>query len=291
MTRPDPATRLLRTRLVTLLSALPSAQAGDVESVHQARVASRRLREALPVVGAAADTAVLGRARRHVRRVTQALGPVREIDVALGHLDEYVSRGLAPATAAAKVGEVLQRERQARRRAMLAAITPGALQKLSRDLEAMQPAREPGASRPRDEAARRVQRRARRLADAIDRAGSLYLPDRLHAVRVAVKKLRYALEIRREITRSRASSHIKRLKAMQDALGRMHDLDVLIGWTRQAQALSAETDRSGARALDRLVRALEAECRELHAAYMADRDGLAALAATLAAGRRPTAAA
>ncbi|MFP5379623.1 MAG: CHAD domain-containing protein [Vicinamibacteria bacterium] len=47
----DPAARLLHARLVRLLQTLPAAQAGDVTSVHQARVASRRLREALPVAG------------------------------------------------------------------------------------------------------------------------------------------------------------------------------------------------------------------------------------------------
>ena len=41
--------------------------------------------------------------------------------------------------------------------------------------------------------------------NAIENAGGIYLPDRLHQVRIAVKKLRYVLEIAREMSRSRAS--------------------------------------------------------------------------------------
>ena len=50
------------------------------------------------------------------------------------------------------------------------------------------------------EAARRRARRAAELRAAIERAGGIYLADRLHRVRVAAKKLRYALEIQRELT-------------------------------------------------------------------------------------------
>ena len=38
----------------------------------------------------------------------------------------------------------------------------------------------------------------------MDDAAGLYLPDRLHDVRIAVKKLRYSLELVREINRTKA---------------------------------------------------------------------------------------
>ena len=56
-------------------------EAGDVDAVHRSRVATRRLREALPLVKGR------GRERRRLRRelrsVTRSLGPIRELDVAL----------------------------------------------------------------------------------------------------------------------------------------------------------------------------------------------------------------
>ena len=86
MTVPNPSmqrtplpARLLRQRLTALVDALPAASSGDVESVHRARVASRRLREVLPVLSEAAASPHLARAGKDVRRITRALGPIREL--------------------------------------------------------------------------------------------------------------------------------------------------------------------------------------------------------------------
>ena len=65
--------------------ALGRARRGDPTGVHQGRVASRRIREMLPLV-AAADETRARRTRRDVRRVAAALGAVRELDVTLGLL-------------------------------------------------------------------------------------------------------------------------------------------------------------------------------------------------------------
>lgn len=275
-------TNLLHARLSTLLEAMPAAQAGDESSVHHARVASRRLREVLPVAGADARRDIQ-RAMKQVRRVTRALGPVREIDVALGHLAEFGEKGVSSARAIAQVRRALEHERETRRAAMLTALSPGRLQKLERKFEPFERAGLSAEARAAAlaEADRRVLHRARRLAEAIERAGAIYLADRLHAVRVAVKKLRYALEIQRELKRSRATARIRQLKAIQELLGRLHDLEILIEHTRTVQAAYAATDRRTGVELDGLVRALEDECRELHAAYVARRAALQKLCDSL----------
>lgn len=79
-------------------------------------------------------------------------------------------------------------------------------------------------------------KRACRLRATITRAGGRYLAERLHRVRIEAKKLRYALEIQRELARSRSRLHLNRLKTPQDLLGRMHDLEILIDNTRAVQA-------------------------------------------------------
>jgi CHAD domain-containing protein len=263
---------MLHRYLLALVKAVPPARTGDERAVHQARVASRRLREALPVLAASGDDA-LRRARKRVRRVTRALGPVRELDVALAHLSEFESKGAAPSAAIEHVRRFITRQRNERRRAMLGVLTPGKLEKLKKPVtQAGVPA---GARAAADvEASRRVIARSTKLAQAIERAGGMYLPDRLHAVRVAAKKLRYALELQQQIRRSRATSRIEQLKAMQDLLGRMHDLEVLIDRVRATEVEEAAVNRLVALDLDRLVRALEAECRELHATYMTKRGAL-----------------
>jgi len=290
----DPSTLLvlLSQRLTTLIDAMPAAQAGDMRSVHQARVATRRLREALPVVGASVSARSLARMRRQVRRMTRALGPVRELDVALAHLDELATSSVISPGALARVRQVIAQERLARRRDMLEAITPGKLEKLRRRLGEVGTTEDRALKAAAIEAAEdQVSRRGQRLATAIEYAGGLYLPDRLHAVRVATKKLRYALEIERELKKLRATARIEQLKRLQDLLGRMHDFEMLIVRTRQLQADVAGSDRRLALELDRLVGTLEQECRQLHAVYMRRRVSILKLAGQVssAAVLRPSA--
>jgi len=285
---------LLRQRLVSLLTAMPAAQEGDESSVHQARVASRRLREALPVLGTRADEEALDRVQKRVRRITRALGPVRELDVTLLLLAELEGKEAAPARAIERVRKAVIEERQKRRRDMLDEITPSRLDKLTRRLvRVAAPATRPHV--PRNalaEAAAQSANRARRLRAAIDHAGGIYLADRLHRVRVQAKKLRYALEIQRELMRSRSTAGLNRLKTEQDLLGRMHDLEILIDHAREAQGKLNPRDRRGMSELNKLIRVLEDECREGHAAYMRGRPGLLKLCDSIIAAdhSKPTAA-
>ena len=267
---------LLRQRLVSLLRAMPLAQAGDQSSVHQARVASRRLRQALPLLGVRADAQALDRADRRVRQITRALGPVRELDVTLLLLAELSRKRAAPARAIARVREAVTEERQKRRREMLAVIKPSKLNKLRKRLvevaapESDQPERRSALAEANAQAAER----AAALKAAIEHAGGIYLADRLHRVRVAAKKLRYALEIQRELTKSRSTTYLNRLKVQQDLLGRMHDFEILIDRARGVQGTLTPRDRRGMAELKTLIRVLEDECREGHAAYMRARPSL-----------------
>lgn len=266
---------LLRQRLETLIEAMPLAQAGDARSVHQARVATRRLRAALPVLRKSLDAHAIDRARTRVRRMTRALGPVRELDVSLMHLEEFANRGVATARAITCVREAIAHDRLEKRRAMLSAITPGKVERLRRELihvgSGPQVGGRPGAIK---DAVRRVERRAEQLAKAIAEAGSLYSPERLHAVRIAAKKLRYAMEIERELKRSRATARTRQLKMLQDRLGRLHDLHVLAEQSRALQTEVTATDRRLAAELDELIAAIEEDGRKEHAAYMRRRDSI-----------------
>jgi CHAD domain-containing protein len=139
-------------------------------------------------------------------------------------------------------------------------------------------------------ARRRAARRAERLRSAMDNAATIYLPDRLHDVRIAVKKLRYSLELLREVGGSRGNrpptasqssvrgmARLRTLKRAQDLLGRMHDLEILIARTRGAQGSSSVRNLKLSAEMDRLVRHLETECRRLHGHYIALRPRLVAI--------------
>ena len=123
-------------------------------------------------------------------------------------------------------------------------------------------------------------RRARRAprGDAASRpseAGAVYLPERLHAVRIALKKLRYGLELsvgsRRRQGRRPTRALLKRIRTL---LGRLHDLQVLIERVRQVQASLTPPDLAGvARARRARSRRSSTSCRRLHARYVRDRVG------------------
>jgi hypothetical protein len=128
----------------------------------------------------------------------------------------------------------------------------------------------------------RIARRATRLMTAMNHAGAMYVPDRLHAVRIAVKKLRYAVELSSEIAAQRTDVTLRALTRSQDLLGRVHDLQVLIDRARKVQASLVPPNLTVWRELDALVNSLEDDCRRLHARCMRARDPLTALVAKLA---------
>ena len=281
-TRANASELLIRQRLGALRRALPLAEGGDVNGVHQARVATRRLREALPLITRGSRGRKLART---VRRLTQGLGPVRELDVALLMLEEIARSKDIPRGGVSCLQQVVREERRLLHRDMLRALERANVDKLTKKAVAAARARDASAAgHPRtrtplqlDGARKRAARRAEALRAAIENAAGIYLPDRLHEVRIAVKKLRYSMEIVRELSASRAVARILALKRAQDLLGRMHDLEVLIARTRAVQgAPSAPTLRLSAE-LDHLVRRLETECRQLHGQYIAMRPSLLAI--------------
>jgi CHAD domain-containing protein len=275
MKRTSPSEMLIRQRLASLSRTLPGARKGDVHAVHQARVATRRIREALPLVAHGRSSKSLAKS---VRKLTRALGPVRELDVALMNLDQLRASEEVPETAIARLRQLITEERQRLGAEMVRRISQYNLSKLQKKAveAASRGSSTSGARDPRRAATamRRAARRAVALRAAMENAAGIYLPDRLHEVRIAVKKLRYALEIARDLSGSRATARIRTLKRVQDLLGRMHDLEMLIARTRAIQSRAGAPNLKLSADLDRLVRRLENECRRLHVRYMNERKAL-----------------
>ena len=266
----------MRRRLTALEKNIPGAVGGDVTALHQARVASRRIREVLPLVGDPAR-----KLRRQVRGITRALGPVRELDVALQLIAELERTDAVPRQALTRLRQAVKAERERLYQDMRHQVGDGDLPKLrKRVLAATQgKGRRRRLSDPERlaRAQQRAGRRGERLRTAMENAAGMYLPDRLHEVRIAVKKLRYALELVRELSGSRATARIRALRKSQDLLGRMHDLEVLIARSRSLQGSSNAPSLKLSGDLDRIVRRLETECRQLHGRYMSSRQLLFAI--------------
>jgi CHAD domain-containing protein len=278
--RTPAAEHLIRQRVTALGRALPAAGQGDATSLHHARVATRRLRAALPLVASGRKAEKLARS---VRRLTRALGPVRELDVALLMLDELEGSGDVPRPAIHRLRAAIGDERRQLHSELQRRLEDFDLDKLrTRAVSAARRQEDRAPWRPRNprraaKANERARRRAERLALSIERAAGLYVPDRLHEVRIAAKKLRYMLELQQNFSGSRATTRIRTLKAAQDLLGRMHDLEVLIARARAVQSSPGASNLKVSADLDRLVRRVETECRQLHGHYVASRRDLLSL--------------
>src|SRR6476661_5046661 len=82
---------LLKKRVDPFTRVLAAVEQGDVRALHRARVASRRLRELLPMLQLQPSRA--RKLSRRLRKVTMRLGAVRELDVLLLLIDElHLSR-------------------------------------------------------------------------------------------------------------------------------------------------------------------------------------------------------
>jgi CHAD domain-containing protein len=255
---------------------LPAAIAGDDAGVHRARVASRRLREAVPVLAGGLKQS--GKARRKIRRLTRALGTVRELDVSLHLLDELSASDELSRPALQDVRLHVIEERDSRREAMLSRLADVNANKLERRLKSVTEAPELDESQAwRQALGTRLVKRARRLAAAIEEAGHLYAPEQLHAVRIAVKKLRYGLELAADSGISAAAPPVRSLKRTQEMLGRLNDLQVL--QTHVAAVQAAPTGRSVPhQGLAAIAGRIEEECRLLHGRYVAQSEPLRELA-------------
>ena len=284
-----------RERIDAFARDVEGVEAGDVEALHRARVASRRLRELLPLLGLEHDVArTLG---RRLRKATRQLGAVRELDVLLLLVRELAEDGRYSVAALRPIGAAAAQGLASARESLSAKLPRAKLERLVRALERALNHLQSGDAKPgrshangRRQAWRwaleaRLVHRAARLREAIGAAGAVYVPEPLHRVRIAVKKLRYTLELAGEVTRKRTDDDLAALKAAQDLLGRLHDLGVLLDRAREAQALVSPPDLRASRDLSSLVHAVEDDCRRLHARYMRNRTELMAIANRMAAPR------
>src|SRR5205823_8260541 len=93
-----------------LTRMFPGVDGGDIHAVHQTRVASRRLREVVPVLQL--DGRAAHRLTRKLRKLTRRLGHVRELDVLGLLLDELHDSGRYPPRALERIkAEVISARR------------------------------------------------------------------------------------------------------------------------------------------------------------------------------------
>lgn len=205
-----------------------------IEALHDLRVASRRLRALLEVFGHLVPEHEA--TRRQLRQVTRIAGPLREADVSFGELTQMRLRpsSLLEAASLEHVSIQLDAERGRMRRKATRRLGKISTEKLQRKLydlvEALVRAL---LVAPLGELAELVLTpRLESLFDALPAHGSgdtrpAGLGEELHAVRIHIKRLRYAVELLSPLLGSAYAEVHANLKGLQQDLGRHHDLFVL----------------------------------------------------------------
>ena len=266
---------LFRTQIHTLRDTLPGVLDGRPASIHDARIATRRIRELLPLLGDPKRRQEIDDLRSRFKRLGRSLGRVRDADVRVTLLASLETR--MPHAAPALV--VLRQQREQERLDLL--------RKLVRRLERLEAVRLiemfdgsrlsfalPWGLRAarawRRDLAYTLRERAATTKEAIDHATGVYFPDRSHAARIAIKRMRYAMEIAHE-TGSERSAAIRELKKAQDLLGDLHDRQELVDNLTET-CPSDKPEIASQVAL--LKQVIDAECHDLHTRYLARRSAV-----------------
>jgi len=235
----------------------------DPEGVHQARVATRRLRSDLRTFRSLLEDEFASSLRSELGWLADILGDVRDGDVLLERLRRRAAElPEADRGAAAPVLTSLQADRDAAHAALLEAL---ASQRYLRLLDrvvaaANDPSLSDDASVPASDVVPGLVRRPwHKLTKRVEKLDESPSDDDLHQIRIRTKRARYAAEAAAPIVGKPARAFARAAADLQDVLGDLNDAAVaarrLDEWATQH---GAENNR-GAEALSALERAAAAE--------------------------------
>jgi CHAD domain-containing protein len=232
----------IRRAVARLVAHDPVIREGvDIEGVHQARVATRRLRSDLRAFVSLLDPAWVDSLRAELGWLGGALGEVRDADVLSlrlrRQLEELDAVDWPPALA---LMEKLREQRDAASASLDALLhSDRYLQLLDRLVAAAEGAVpfNPSADRPARKLLPGLAKGPyEKLAKAVRRLGPSPADGELHRLRIRAKQARYAAELAAGAVGKPAQKLADRLGALQDVLGEHQDACVARIWLRAAAA-------------------------------------------------------
>lgn len=230
------AAEVLRVRFDEVISLREAAlDFANIEGVHDMRVATRRLRSALHDFMPLMKKRPLKDVRKELKRIADALGAVRDQDVAIVALEglqveaktELIKEGIG------KLIEERSKLRDAARLNLTKVIAVGNCSDLrERFGAAINEAVKRKKSAPIvsfNEVGRDVVTAG--WQDLYDLGASLYAPfdiEEIHRMRISAKRLRYAIELFVACWGEKVAPFAEEISEMQSFLGEVHDCDVWI---------------------------------------------------------------
>src|SRR5215831_4052979 len=252
---------VLQTQVKTMCKLRSRAlEWSDAEGVHAMRVCSRRLRSAMsdfrPFIRATLP-------RVKLRRIADALGAVRDLDVALIALDELTQQAKSEAAEGIQVIAGDFRLRRNTARAKLKTTIGSAVINEFRDefqegVKALRMSKQSAsktaapAATLRDVARQIIDERIKEVRGAGHYLYSPFDIRELHELRILAKRLRYAVELFSDCWQPNLRVVAKEISLLQTSLGELHDCDV---WLEDLSVRLADTDRRLADSRNTCVRA------------------------------------
>ena len=246
-------------------AARRTRRGSDAESIHDTRVAIRRLEAALDLWRDALRPSRRRRAKQALRALRRRIGPAREAEVSAEVLRARMADVSPEAAVAATfvLDRIERRVRRLRGRAAQVCVR-GRIERIARrvrrawrtfPVDPVPTAPLVADARSRLEGHATASRSA--LASALRSAD----PEELHGARIAIKRWRYAQECVAETAPDPDPTDHGWMKEAQDSLGRLNDLAVVCrSLARWEHAMSATNPRAGA-PLKELIERLAAERR------------------------------
>jgi CHAD domain-containing protein len=233
----------LEASVAQLIARDPGVRLGDdPEDVHQARIATRRLRSSLRTFHALLETDWTKSLRDELRGLGRDLGAVRDTEVLLDRL-----RGRAESLrpddqdAAKRVLNQLLERWDAARSTLQATLRSRQYRELLDHLvdAAHEPALLPEAGGPASEVLPPLMRKPwKKISEAVDALEQDPADEALHEVRICAKHCRYAAETLTPVVGKQARAFGRAMKDLQDVLGEHQDAVVAEHWLREVAAKS-----------------------------------------------------
>jgi CHAD domain-containing protein len=257
---------VLRANVPTALAELAG------ESVHDARVATRRLKSAIELLEPLVPRQPARKLNRAGRRIRRLLGPLRDIDVAIGHLNDL------PLPKRAQPGRDwlvrhLREQHTTIEKSAKGHAADDYLKRFDRLAELLEQVDEVAPAlrwRIAESAREQFFAFATDANALLEPTGASVDP---HQVRIDGKRLRYTLEIALSAGVRLPKSLLRRFKKLQDMLGTWHDYVVLIDIAHDASRhhqlshLSTSDLRALLPLIDLLTRRAEAELQRFKNAW------------------------
>jgi CHAD domain-containing protein len=227
-------------------------EARDIENIHRMRVASRRLRAALPLFGDCFPRKQYQRWMQEIATITRALGEARDADVQIAFLQKQIRKSTRLWKSRHPDADKSDPPDGPALRYLLAELKKKRSQlqvRVVSALDALEKSRVVPEMKTFFSAAGGIQARApaKALMYGVSPVAALHIESRLktllsyeiwvshpeavaehHATRIAAKKLRYTMEAFGPVYRLNLNKPLARVKKIQEILGDIHDCDVWI---------------------------------------------------------------